>query len=233
MVMYAYMCACVLSVPFLVAANPVNYGKPMKLTCVEAIAATLFITGFVRDCEIILSKFKWGLNFIDLNRELLDAYAACADSYTVVETQNRMLVTHYSGKGSEFVDCGDVLWGMHCDCVPPRHEFSSLFLIVLTRFGFCGTDTVSLLWLTRQIGVWQQLRSRLSKPNLTMCERSLCFCFGCTRRPLCCRAGSVVERVQCIVLVGKLCHVYVARPHFFQLSADLELNTLVILSMGN
>ncbi len=77
--------------PFLIAANPVNYGKASKLSCVEAIAATLMIVGLPARAHQLLSKFKWGESFLALNHELLEAYAAAEDSTAVVAAQNRFL----------------------------------------------------------------------------------------------------------------------------------------------
>eukprot|EP01117_Protostelium_nocturnum_P009867 TRINITY_DN3518_c0_g2_i1.p1 TRINITY_DN3518_c0_g2~~TRINITY_DN3518_c0_g2_i1.p1 ORF type:complete len:265 (-),score=105.43 TRINITY_DN3518_c0_g2_i1:215-1009(-) len=77
--------------PFLIAANPVNYGKPFKLTCVEAIAATLYITGFFEEAEAVLSKFKWGEQFLILNKKLLKDYSACSSSIEVVAIQNEYI----------------------------------------------------------------------------------------------------------------------------------------------
>jgi pre-rRNA-processing protein TSR3 len=61
--------------PLLIAANPINYGKPFKLSTAEAIAAALYITNFKDLASKILSQFKWGYHFIELNRERLELYS--------------------------------------------------------------------------------------------------------------------------------------------------------------
>jgi pre-rRNA-processing protein TSR3 len=75
------------ALPFLVAANPVNYGKPFKLSTVEALAAGLVILGEPEQAQRILSKFNWGHVFLKLNQEPLAEYAAAADSTEVVKIQ--------------------------------------------------------------------------------------------------------------------------------------------------
>jgi pre-rRNA-processing protein TSR3 len=82
------------ALPFLVAANPVNYGRPFELTTVEALAGALVILGERARAETLLSKFRWGHTFLELNAEPLARYAGCADSREVIAVQ------------SEYVDPG-------------------------------------------------------------------------------------------------------------------------------
>ncbi|RLI08032.1 DUF367 family protein [Candidatus Bathyarchaeota archaeon] len=79
--------------PYLVAANPVNYGLPTKLSTAEALAAALYIAGFKEQARRVLSVFKWGPVFLELNRELLEAYSSAEDSRGVLEVQEEMLRT--------------------------------------------------------------------------------------------------------------------------------------------
>jgi pre-rRNA-processing protein TSR3 len=86
--------------PFMVAANTVNYGRPSKLSCAEAAAATLYICG-KRDAAIsVLSDFSWGEEFIKLNQEVLDIYASCTDGADVVAKQNEWLSKAEAEAGS-------------------------------------------------------------------------------------------------------------------------------------
>lgn len=79
------------SLPFLIATNPVNYGKPCILSTVEAISATLYITRFKKEAKDILDGFKWGPTFLKLNHELLEAYSNVDTSCEVVKIQNDFL----------------------------------------------------------------------------------------------------------------------------------------------
>lgn len=77
--------------PFLLAANPVNYGRPCRLSCVEALAAALVIIGEKALAEHCLNQFGWGRHFLVLNDELLQEYSRCSDSRQVVQVQNNYL----------------------------------------------------------------------------------------------------------------------------------------------
>ena len=79
------------ALPFLIAANPVNFGKPFKLSTVEAFAAALVILGEGPQAEEILAKFSWGHTFQELNQEPLAEYAAAKDSTEVVAIQAEYL----------------------------------------------------------------------------------------------------------------------------------------------
>ncbi len=61
--------------PYLLAANSVNYGRPYELTTVEALAAALYILGESQRARELLNRFKWGPRFFDLNAAPLNEYA--------------------------------------------------------------------------------------------------------------------------------------------------------------
>ncbi|ALG82858.1 DUF367 family protein [Halanaeroarchaeum sulfurireducens] len=79
------------ALPYLVAANPVNFGRPFRLTTVEAVAAALIILGDRAHAEELLSKFTWGETFLELNAEPLQRYADCEDSAEIVAVQGEYL----------------------------------------------------------------------------------------------------------------------------------------------
>jgi len=74
--------------PLLVPANPVSYGKVSRLSTVEALAAALYIMQEKESSLKLLSKFKWGTEFVNLNEELLNAYADADSASEIIEIQN-------------------------------------------------------------------------------------------------------------------------------------------------
>jgi pre-rRNA-processing protein TSR3 len=77
--------------PYLIAANPINYGVPTKLSTVEALAAALYIVGLKDRAWKLLGIFKWGPEFIRLNAELLEAYSKAPNSSDVVRLQKHFM----------------------------------------------------------------------------------------------------------------------------------------------
>ncbi|BEP18155.1 DUF367 family protein [Pyrofollis japonicus] len=73
--------------PLLLAANPVNYGKPYLLSSAEALAASLIIAGFEKEADNLLSRFKWGEEFMKINKRYLERYVAATTSAQVIQEE--------------------------------------------------------------------------------------------------------------------------------------------------
>lgn len=76
------------ALPFLVAATPVNFGKPQRLCSAEAVAAALYILGEKDQARRTLAHFRWGDTFIEVNEALLEDYSLARTSAEVVRIQN-------------------------------------------------------------------------------------------------------------------------------------------------
>jgi len=80
------------ALPFLLAANPVNYGKPFKLTTLEAFAASLYILGEVEYATELLNLYKWGKQFLILNKEPLDEYRKAGNSLEIIKIMHQYIL---------------------------------------------------------------------------------------------------------------------------------------------
>jgi pre-rRNA-processing protein TSR3 len=125
--------------PYLVAANPVNYGKPIKLNCVEALAACCFITGLDEEGHKLLEPFGWGHAFYEINSDLFQIYARCENADEVIEKQNeyiKKLEEEYEARRNNRDD-DDIMTKNpnHVGLVNDESESGSESEVALDRFG--------------------------------------------------------------------------------------------------
>jgi pre-rRNA-processing protein TSR3 len=99
--------------PYLIAANPTNYGKPWRLNCVEALAACFFICGHPEWAEGILAPFSYGQSFLEINDAPLKRYAACANEEEVKAAETAWLEKiekEYNDDRTKRVEMKDDMW---------------------------------------------------------------------------------------------------------------------------
>ncbi|MGQ9469181.1 MAG: DUF367 family protein [Nitrososphaerales archaeon] len=73
--------------PLLIAANPINYGKISILSSAEALAAALYIANYVEESRKLMSIFKWGLNFLELNKNPLEDYRLAKSPEDIIKIE--------------------------------------------------------------------------------------------------------------------------------------------------
>ncbi|KAI9743258.1 MAG: ribosome biogenesis protein tsr3 [Claussenomyces sp. TS43310] len=104
---------CERLLPYLVAANSVNYGKPWRLNCVEALGAAFYICGHPDWAEDVLSHFSYGQTFLDINSSILKRYAACTDEDDIKKTESAWMARlerEYADSRADGEDGPEDLW---------------------------------------------------------------------------------------------------------------------------
>lgn len=79
------------ALPYLLASNPINWGRPMELNSAEAVMASLYILGEKEQASMFLERFNWAPEFMRLNGNMLEDYSKAKDSSEVVRIQGEYL----------------------------------------------------------------------------------------------------------------------------------------------
>ena len=79
------------ALPFVIAVNPVNYGKPLKLSTLEAFATALYILDDIYRVKEMLNLYKWGPQFLKMNKEPLEDYRKAKNSKEVVKIMKQYI----------------------------------------------------------------------------------------------------------------------------------------------
>ncbi len=96
--------------PYLVAVNPVNYGKAFKLSCVEAVSASLYLAGFYGETDFLLSNFKWGKSFIEVNKELFDLYRECKNGVELKAVEQKYVDDELESKKNKKLSGNEIVF---------------------------------------------------------------------------------------------------------------------------
>lgn len=72
--------------PPLLPGNPINYGKPCILSSIEAVAASLYITGYRGIYDELIGLYKWMRTFHELNKDLLEDYSKATNPSELEKT---------------------------------------------------------------------------------------------------------------------------------------------------
>ncbi|SCN63203.1 ribosome biogenesis protein TSR3, putative [Plasmodium chabaudi chabaudi] len=77
--------------PYIIAVNSINYGKPYKLSCLESLAFCLYICNYNKQYNDILSIYKWSINFTNVNMEVLEKYKLCLNHEDIKKAEQEFI----------------------------------------------------------------------------------------------------------------------------------------------